>query len=291
MRRLQIGDVTVSRLEEVYAPAFPVGQLLPSSDLAEVEHLGDRLPQFVQPGDDMALVSVHSWLVQTPQHNILIDTCNGNHKERALEGFGMLDLPWLDTLAEAGVDPTQIDYVVCTHLHLDHVGWNTMLDGTDWVPTFPNAKAIINQVDFDFWNPTNPDNAALAFNANVFDDSVQPLVDRDRVILWDGEGYTVDDALHLTPAPGHSPGMCIGHLESKGERGLFSADSMHSPLQIWRPDWFCGFDLVPDQAVEARTAILRQAAESNAQLLAAHFPDPFVFRVRAEGDGFCAVDA
>lgn len=290
MLSFKIGDVRITRLEEIYAPAFPVGDLLPSSDLTELEHLGDRRHQFYEPESVCAHMSIHSWLVQTPQTTLLVDTCNGNHKQRAMEGFSMLDLPWLDTLAAAGVKPTDIDQVVCTHLHLDHVGWNTMLEGNDWVPTFPNARFVIHRNDLEFWNPANPTSAAMGFNANVFEDSVQPLLDRERVTVWDGDGHTVDDTLQLALAAGHSPGMAIGLLESKGERGLFAADSMHSPLQVFRPDWFCGFDLIPADAEATRRRILERCVETDAMLMPAHFAAPHAYKVRAEGDAFVALD-
>lgn len=290
MLSFKIGDVRVTRVEEQYGPTLPLNALLPSADLSQLEHLGDRREQFYEPASACVYASMHSWLVQTPQHTILVDTCNGNHKERAMEGFGGLDLPWLDTLAAAGAKPADVDLIVCTHLHLDHVGWNTTLQGSEWVPTFPNARALIHRNDLEFWNPTNPESVAIGINANVFEDSVQPLLDRDRAIVWEGDGYTVDDTLELALAAGHSPGMAIGLLESKGQRGVFAADSMHSPFQVFRPDWFCGFDLIPADAEATRRRILERCAETDAMLMPAHFAAPHAYKVRAEGDGFVAVD-
>jgi glyoxylase-like metal-dependent hydrolase (beta-lactamase superfamily II) len=292
MTTIGIGDVQITRIEELYGPSFPINALLPTSNLAEVEHLGDRLKDFVEVGgDNLAYVSIHSWLVRTPQKTILVDACNGNHKPRAMDGFGMLDTPFLDRLAAAGAAPTDVDAVVCTHLHLDHVGWNTHLVDGEWVPTFPNATTYINSVELEFWRPTNPVTAALGFNANVFEDSVQPLLDRDTVHLWSGDGLTIDDTLHLALATGHTPGQCVGWLESKGQRAVFAADTLHSPLQVWRPDWICGFDFAPDEAVATRRSIYEQAAERDAVLLAAHLPAPHVFKVRPEGDTFAAINA
>ncbi len=292
MTTITVGDVQITRVEELYGPTFPVTALLPSSNLAEVEHLGKRLDDFVQPdGDNLALLSIHTWVVRTPQKIIVIDTCNGNHKNRVMDGFGSLDTPFLDRLKAAGVTPDEVDAVVCTHLHLDHVGWNTMLVDGEWVPTFPNATTYINQVDLDFWHPTNATSAAMGFNANVFEDSVQPVLDRGNVQLWSGAGFTIDDTLQLEIAAGHSPGMCVGWLESKGQRALFSADMIHSPLQVWRPDWFCGFDYVPDEAVATRRHFFERCSEADALLLAAHLPAPHVFKVRPEGDAFAAVNA
>jgi len=289
---LSVGDVQISRIEELYGPTFPIDTLLPSFDAGGVEHLPvAKREQFVQQSDQFAKMSIHAWMIRTPSGKvILVDTCNGNHKKRAMEGFGDLDLPWLDTLAAAGVTPDQVTDVVCTHLHLDHVGWNTMLVDGEWVPTFPNATVHMNQVEFDFWNPANVP-AGLEFNGGVFEDSVQPCFDRGQVNLWNGDGLDVDDTLHLQMATGHTPGQCIGVLESKGERAVFAGDTMHSPYQVYHPEWFCGFDLVPAEAEATRRKVLELCVEKNAILMPAHFSAPHAYRVSAEGNAFSVSNA
>ena len=289
---LHIGDITVTRLEEVYGPAFPADTLMPSWDPGVRDEIGpDKTAQFVEAGTDLALVSIHSWVVRTPQSTILVDTCNGNHKQRNMEDMAMLDTDWLERLVASGVQPEEVDAVVCTHIHLDHVGWNTSLVDGEWVPTFPNATYYVNKTEYEFWNPAVTDQTGLEFNAYVFDDSMLPVFDRELMELWDGDGCQVDDSLRLELKPGHTPGHAIGWLESKGEYGLLSGDSMHSPVQAYKPDWNSGFCLDADASIAARRSILEAAVEKNAVLLPAHFSAPHAFHVQANGDGFTLSDA
>ena len=203
----------------------------------------------------------------------------------------MLDTDWLERLVASGVQPDEVDAVVCTHIHLDHVGWNTSLVDGEWVPTFPNATYYVNKTEYDFWNPSVTDQTGLEFNAYVFDDSMLPVFDRGLIELWDGDGCQVDDSLRLELKAGHTPGHAIGWLESNGERGLLSGDSMHSPVQAYQPAWNSGFCLDADGAVAARRSILEAAVEHNAVLLPAHFSAPHAFHVQADGDGFSLTDA
>jgi len=289
---LKIGDVAIQRLEEVYGPAFPAAMFLPSWDPGIREELGpDTVNRHIEAETDLALASVHTWVIRTPQKTVLVDTCNGNHKERAIEDMAMLETDWLDRLAAAGVQPGDVDAVICTHLHLDHVGWNTTLDGAEWVPTFPNATYYFNQAEFEFWDPREGDFTGKEVNTNVFEDSVLPVFDRDLVELWSGDGITVDDSLRLELAAGHTPGHAIGWIESQGERGLLSGDSMHSAIQVYRPEWSSGFCVDPKMSAATRRTILERCVESNAILLPAHFSAPHAYRVEEQGDSFAVVDA
>jgi glyoxylase-like metal-dependent hydrolase (beta-lactamase superfamily II) len=289
---VQIGDVTITRLEEAYGPTFPADMLLPAWDAAvRDDHGPDTIAQFIDPSTDLALVSVHTWVVRTPQKTVLVDTCNGNHKQRAIEEMSMLDTDWLDRLVYSGVKPDEVDAVVCTHLHLDHVGWNTTLDGSEWVPTFPNARYFVNKGEFEFWNPEVHDQTGLEFNGNVFDDSVKPVFDRGLVELWEGNDCAVDDSLHLELAPGHTPGHSVGWISSGGAHALLSGDSMHSAVQVYRPDWNSGFCINGGGAAATRRALLEKCVERNAVLLPAHFSAPHAFRVVERDNGFAVVDA
>ncbi len=289
---LRIGDVEVGRVEEVYAPAFPANVLMPAWDDAITEDVGPAtVAQFIEPSTNLALVSIHTWVIRTPQKTILVDTCNGNHKPRAMESMAMLNTDWLERLTASGIAPSEVDAVVCTHIHLDHVGWNTTLSGSEWVPTFPNATYYVNRTEYEFWNPSVTDQSGLEFNANVFDDSIRPVFDRDLVHLWEGDGCTVDDTLHLELAAGHTPGHCIGWIESKGQRGLLSGDSMHSAMQVYRPDWNSGFCIDGAGAAASRRRVLERAVEHDAVLLPAHFSAPHAFKVRERANGFAVIDA
>ncbi|MDH3684216.1 MAG: MBL fold metallo-hydrolase [Acidimicrobiia bacterium] len=287
-----IGDVTITRMEEAYGPAFPADVLMPSWEPGVIaDHGPDVIAQFVEPETNLALVSVHSWVVQTPQKTILVDTCNGNHKERNMEGMGGLETDWLDRLKAMGVQPEDVDAVVCTHIHLDHVGWNASLVDGEWVPTFPNATHYFNRIEYEFWNPDITDQTGLEFNANVFDDSIRPVFDRDLVELWEGNDCQVDDSMRLELSPGHTPGHNIAWLESGGERALFSGDAMHSPVQVLKPEWNSGFCIDGERSAASRRAILERAVEHDALLLPAHFSAPHAYRVEATNGGFRPVDA
>ena len=291
-QHINIGDVSVARIEESYGPSFLADMLMPSWDASvRDDHGPDTIAQFVEPKTDLALMSIHTWVVRTPQSTILVDTCNGNHKERSMEEMAMLNTDWLERLVASGIQPDEVDAVVCTHIHLDHVGWNTNLVNGEWLPTFPNATYYMNKTEYEFWNLSETDQTGLEFNANVFDDSILPVFDRGLVELWDGDGCQVDDSLRLELKPGHTPGHAIGWLESKGERGLLSGDSMHSPVQVYRPEWNSGFCLDAEGSVASRRSVLEAAVEANAVLLPAHFSAPHAFHVQEKGSGFAVVDA
>ena len=197
---VDLGDVTVSRVQESYGPAAPASLLVPSYDPAMRAEFGaDTIAKFVVPETDYLLLSMHTWVIRTPQKTILVDTCNGNHKRRNPPNIGMLDTDWLDQLIAAGVTPDEVDAVVCTHLHADHVGWNTTLLDGEWVPTFPNARYYFNKTEYEFWSAEHP------FNGFVFDDSVKPVFDRGLAELWDGDGCDVDDYLRLAAEPRTHP--------------------------------------------------------------------------------------
>lgn len=290
MTALRVGDAQITRVEESYGPGFRASMLLPSFDLDAVDDHGpDVFGQFMQLDTQAALLSVHTWVVRTPRSVILVDTCTGNHKHRpGMPGMHMLDTPYLQRLTAAGVAPEEVDFVVSTHLHIDHVGFNTILRDGRWVPTFPNATYLMNATEFEFWKPTNPSSAALEFNAGVFEDSVAPCFDAGQVRLWRGT-HDLDEVVHLFETPGHTPGNAAAWLHSKDRWALFSGDNMHSPMQVFEPSWNSAFDLDGAQAERSRRGLLEACAERDALLLAAHFSAPHVFKVVRRGNGLAAV--
>lgn len=288
-----VGDVQVTRVEESYGPSFPVDQMLVGFDESIVDDNGGPavFGGYYQLDTGLALTSIHSWLVRTPRSVILVDTCCGNAKDRpAMPMMHQLDTPFLATLAAAGVAPEEVDYVLCTHLHIDHVGWNTSLVDGEWVPTFPNAKYVVNRTEFEFWRPDNPAAAEVAINAGVYEDSVLPVFDRDRVELWDGD-HDIDGVLHLESAAGHTPGHAVARLESGGQTAVFAGDAIHSPIQVYKPTVNCAFDLDGPASAATRQRLLETCVEEGALLLPAHFPTPHAWRVVAKGDVLVPVPA
>jgi glyoxylase-like metal-dependent hydrolase (beta-lactamase superfamily II) len=288
-----VGDVRVTRVEESYGPVFPVDMMLVgfTDDFVE-DHGGPAaFSAFLEPGTNMVYTSVHTWVLRTPSSVVLIDTCCGNAKERpAMPAMHQLDTPFLQNLAAEGIKPEDVDYVVSTHLHIDHVGWNTTLADGQWVPTFPNAKYVMNRTEFDFWRPDNPAAAAIEINANVYEDSVLPVFDREQVVLWDTD-HEIDGVLRLETAVGHTPGHAIARLESKGQRAVFAGDAIHTPIQVFDARVNCAFDLDGAAASAARRALLEMCAEQDALLMPAHFAAPHAWRVVPKGDGLAPVPA
>ena len=282
---IQIGDIEVHRIEEliIYEPMTLFPDFQPD---ALQENLNWLAPHYYDPDKAMFPTSIHSWLLKTPQHTILIDTCGGNGKTRPISPrFHMLDTPYLDRLKAAGVTSEQVDYVLLTHLHIDHVGWNTRFEGDRWVPTFPNAQYIMSRIERDAQDPARgaagkPEGVNLPFI-----DSVQPILDAGLARLVDGN-ETLFPGIDLMPIPGHSPGMMAIRVRSRGEEALFAGDIAHQPIQIAMPDWSSKYCADPKQSAATRRRIFDYCAEQGSLLLPVHFGWPYCGRIARRGNGF-----
>ncbi len=289
MQTWHIGRTTVTRIEELMGPMFDPVRFFPDHDPAVFEKHKDWLyPLHKDPEGGNIVASMHSWLIQTPHHNILIDTCLGNDKDRMpYRDWHQLKTPWLDRLRATGVSPDAIDYVMCTHLHVDHVGWNTQLVNGQWVPTFPNANYVFSKQEFDFWNSERNKAEPATFNEvnnKTFDDSVLPILDLAQMI--DADHELLSDMLHIEMAPGHTPGSIAIGLHDQGKRAVFSGDICHHPIQVYEPDWNSAYCETPDQAIATRKRILTQCCDQNALLMPAHFGPSHTGYVRASDNSF-----
>ena len=281
MTEIKFGDVTVTRVEELHGPIMPPAVFFP--DLPE-QAWDERLaPDHYDVASGMVKVAMQTWLLRSEGRTILIDTGVGNDKPRpAVPAWDHLQLDYLSNL---GVRPEDVDLVINTHLHVDHVGWNTRWEGGEWVPTFPNATYLMPRTDFDFWNPANNPAIAGGVNENVFEDSIAPVHQAGQVQLWEGS-HVIDAHLRLEAAPGHTPGSSVIKLESGGERALFAGDLVHTPLQITHTEHNSCFCEDPAQARSTRRRLLGWAAEQRALVLPAHFSGHSAFEVGQVGDGF-----
>jgi len=289
MRQWRIGDATVVRIEELLGhSSFPPAGYLAGFEREKLErHLGWLVPDHYDPAADALVTSVHSWLIRTRHHNILLDSCAGNHKNRYWwPRFHQLETPYLERLRGAGVAPEHIDIVLCTHLHADHVGWNTRLQDGRWVPTFPNARYIFSRTESDYWDPgRHPGEADDPHRSICYRDSVLPVIEAGQAQLVDG-AHAIDDSLLIEPAPGHTPGHVLLKLRSPGGGGVFCGDVLHHPLQIYAPHWNSQFCMLPEQARATRRRVLEYCAAERNLLLPAHFGPPHVVAVKRSGDGF-----
>lgn len=278
MLKWTIGDVQVTQVVETEA-ALPLDILLPGADPAEAAAIRWMAPFLDANG--FARLGITSLLLQTPQLRIVVDCCAGNNKPRSFPGFNMQSTRYLDQLAAVGFDREAVDVVVCTHLHVDHVGWCTMLDDGEWVPTFPNARYLIEQAEFEHWR-TQEDSTD---EHTAFADSVQPVFDAHLVDLVKPDHRICADAW-LIPTPGHTPGHVSVRISSGGDEALITGDIAHHPAQIARPELSCFLDHDGTMAAKVRRSVFTEAANQSMLVIGSHFVAPTAGRIAIDADGF-----
>jgi glyoxylase-like metal-dependent hydrolase (beta-lactamase superfamily II) len=228
--------------------------------------------------------SVHSWVIEIDGLTILVDTCDGNHKNRSLEAVHQLDTDYLGNLRRAGFAPEDIDLVMCTHLHFDHVGWNTRLENGKWVPTFANARYLFGRKDYEYFQ-ANPTGEELHYES--FLDSILPVMEAGKGELVDENHIAhreIGDGVWLEPAFGHSPGCCTINAQAGGAPALFWGDVIHHPVQLIRHDLTFAFDMDGEQACATRKRTLERAADSETMCFPAHFRRTSAGQVKRDGD-------
>ena len=244
-----------------------------------------RDPRFVDVDTATLIMSFHSYVVRSEHGVLLVDACVGNHKTYpTLNEWHQKEFPYLERLHAAGLTPDDIDYVCCTHLHGDHVGWNTRREHGQWIPTFRNAKYLMAAAELRYWedlHANEPDN----MYQHVWRESVLPVVELGRVERVASD-HEIWPGIRLRPAPGHTPGNVVIELDDGRERAVMSGDVMHHPVQIERPEWSSCFDGDPDAARISRRELLERVADTGIHLLGAHFAGPTALRVTSDGDGF-----
>ncbi|WP_167627137.1 MBL fold metallo-hydrolase [Paraburkholderia caballeronis] len=276
---MQLGSARITRIEDYHGPGLAPEFMFPAIQKQMWHDSPEWARRFVDLPENRLLTSIHSWLVRTPHHTILIDSCIGNHKQRpSIPHFHMRDVPWLERLRAASVHPGDVDFVMCTHLHADHIGWNTQLKDGRWIPTFPNAKYLFNRREFDRWDSRRPDYAARPINDNAFEDSLLPVLEAGQVQFVE-DGYSVDDILTVESAPGHTAGNVKIRVRSGGSEGMFAGDTIHHPLQLHYPDLCSHFDEDPGVALQTRIRMLNDCAERGSLLMPTHFAAPFCCRI------------
>ncbi len=285
MKTLTIGDIRIDRVIESELPIFEPEFLFPDATRAALDAERQWLePNYVDPDSGKLIMSFHTYVVRTPQHTILVDTCVGNDKHRPARDFWhQLNNPYIEDLARLGVRPEEVDFVMCTHLHVDHVGWNTKLLDGRWVPTFPNARYIFGREEYEFWSAQRE--AGEEVNHGSFDDSVLPVVEHGQAVMVESD-HSLEDAIWLAPAPGHTPGNIVINVEAGGDSAIMCGDTIHHAAQMRYPQWSSRFCEDPDQSRATRTALIERLADSPTYLLAAHFPTPVAGRIVRHGDAY-----
>lgn len=284
----QIGAAKITRIDELLLREVVPSGLLPSFDPKVLAGHPDWLtPEIGDAERQLLSVSVHAWLVQESGRTILIDTGAGNDKERPHASlFHRLQNPFIAQLKAAGVAPEDVDYVLLTHLHVDHVGWNTRLEEGRWVPTFPNAKYIFSRAERAYF--TDPINHTKRNRANFAcqNDSIDPIIEAGLAEMIEIGGHEPIEGFTFLPSPGHSAAHASIVLRSAGEMAFFAGDVFHHPLQIYETSWHSVYDAFPEAAQTSRLWALNYAADHAALLFSTHFAGTSVGNVRREGSGF-----
>lgn len=282
---IHFDDVAVTRVVEWAGPIKTVAEVLPDTPAEDWQANRSLLaPDFWEPGTGGYLCHIQTWVIRAGGRTILVDTGVGNDRDRPqVPPFAHLRTGFLDRLAAAGVRPGDVDVVINTHIHYDHVGWNTHLVDGAFVPTFPNAVYLVPRADYDYFHPANAANMRPAETEDerrrfegirlVFADSIAPVERSGQLTLWSDQYRLPDLPVRLESVPGHTPGSSLVALHA-GRRALFVGDLLHSPMQILHPDHRCSFDLDAAQARASRRRVLARAATEGSMILPAHLPGP-----------------
>jgi glyoxylase-like metal-dependent hydrolase (beta-lactamase superfamily II) len=270
MDTITLGDVEITRVIERHGEFGPLHTFVPGVPDPAPSWLA---PEHHDPATDGMIAAAQTWVLRSAGRTILVDTGVGNDRVRTNPVFAGWHTDFLERLSKV-VDPADVDLVVNTHVHADHVGWNTHDVGGEWAPTFPNAIYLIHRADHEHFKGTE-----------VHDDSVAPVVDAGLVTLWEN-GFRIDDNLELEAAPGHTPGSAVLRLRSGTDRAVFVGDMLHSPYQVTDPLCNSTFCLDQAQAQATRLRVLARAADSRELVVPAHFGGPGAVEITHAGPGF-----
>src|SRR5437899_5656860 len=268
MKQLRIGDITIDAVIEREGPWRRPQDFFPAYDEAVFRHhLAGMEPEVFDTALGLIVITYQTFVVRTPRYTILVDTCTGEDKGHPPP----FDFPgkerWRNELFALGISYEKVDYVFCTHLHIDHTGWNTTLRDGRWVPTFPNAKYVFHKKEYAVWEAEH--NKGANPPGTVFRDNCLPIVEAGQVLLVDDD-YALDDTITLTPTPGHSPCHCCVNIFSRGQRAVVTGDMMHHAIQCREVDWSPGVDWDPKQAAMSRRRFLSSVADTDTLLLPIH---------------------
>ncbi|WP_422749959.1 MBL fold metallo-hydrolase [Mycobacterium sp. WMMD1722] len=292
--RCQIGKAQVARVVEWVGPIAAAEDLFPETpEDAWRDHQGELAPTFWDPVTRRCRLAVQTWVIWVDGLTVVVDTGVGNDRIRPQSPvFHQLATEFDSALEAVGVDRRRVDVVINTHIHLDHVGWNTYRDGQAWRPMFPNARYLISAEDYRYFHPDNasarraprtPDESARFEGMRlVVEDSITPIADSDQLVTWSGD-YRLSPSLSLLLTPGHTPGSAVLWLNHDA---VFVGDLTHTPLQVYRPDDPCSFDLDSATATASRRRVLAQASSRGALVIPAHYPGRGATTVHDDGDGY-----
>jgi len=280
MNTWQIGDVKITRIIEIEM-AGGTRFILPDANPEAAKKIDWLYPHFANE-EGKLIMSIHALFIETPTKRIIVDTCLGNDKERSIPLWNMRKGTFLEDISNAGFARESIDTVLCTHLHVDHVGWNTMLIDGKWEATFPNADYLFGRIEWEYWDAESKENESYG---PVIEDSVRPVVEAGLVKLVEMD-HQICDEISLEATTGHTPGHVSVKITSKGEEALITGDCIHHPCQIARPEWGSSADYDQDAARKTRYELFERYADKPVLIIGTHFATPTAGHLVRDGDGF-----
>jgi glyoxylase-like metal-dependent hydrolase (beta-lactamase superfamily II) len=273
----KVGRIKITKVVELETEGH-TRFILPLATNEEIRKLPWLIPHFATEEGRLKM-SIHSLVLETPTRRIIVDTGLGNDKQgRNVPTWNNRREPFLEKLTAAGFPPDTVDTVLCTHLHVDHVGWNTSLVGGQWVPTFQKARYVFGKTEFEYWRDHSEEPAHVA----VFNDSVKPIADAGKAELVESD-HMLTEEIMLIPTPGHSPGHMSIHIKSDGEEGLLTGDVAHHPCQMAHLDWSSTADSDARQSAETRRTLFSRFADQPIVVVGGHFNGGYI---RREGAAF-----
>ncbi len=278
----KVGNIEVQQVVEMQSPLFAANEFLPTADKETLESLRPQFePWAICPATGKLVLAIQTYILRTTRHTILVDTCVGCDKVSGIAPWHMRnDRRWLQRLASVGVSVDSVDYVFCTHLHGDHIGWNTQLIDGRYVPTFPKARYVFSKKEIEWQADITDENRKTAYQQ-----SVVPVIEAGQAQIVESD-FALDDEVWLVPTPGHTPGHVAVHVKSAGVEAVLVGDVIHSPIQCAHPQWVAMPDSDPAMAAKTRRSVLENCLAENHLVLTSHFPLPSVGRVTAAGSDF-----
>ncbi len=279
----RIGNAEIFQIIEIENAGEIIQSIIPEATPQNIQKIDWLQPNFAD-ADGHLKAQVQAFLIKSDGRWILVDACNGNGKQRTdMSEWGNLQTNFLEKLHELGARETDISTMICTHLHCDHVGWNTIMIGGKWVPTFPNAEYIFVKKEYDYWSTVPV--GEIGDDLAAFDDSVAPIVQAGLAKMVD-DNFRVDENIYLIPTPGHTPGHVGVAIESGGKKAIITGDLFHHPCQIAFPNWSAETSAAKEQAIASREKLLNEIADRNVLLIGSHFSDPVAGFVERKNDNY-----
>lgn len=271
-----IGNARVTLIRDIQTAVDAEG-MFPGSDPAVLDANADWLrPHFLTEEGTLPL-SIHSLVIESMGQVIVVDTCLGSRPIPGFDAMSHLQTEYLTDFVAAGFDLDAVDVVTCTHLHFDHVGFNTHLVDGKWVPTFPNARYLFGRIEYEHWD------AGGVGVAITFGDAVKPVFDAGMADLVEMD-HRVNDEVWFEPTPGHSPGHMSVRISSNGVDAVITGDMVHHPIQFVAPHWPMSADSDSEQASKTRLAFIEKYADAPVQIFGTHFGGPSTGRLVRAGE-------